>query len=161
MFENLLAGVGFEQMDLPGGFICSGWLVVSLHKAGNSRQKEQRRKKCDVQIFSSKHEECVEFPSQKRSGVVSMDSTLLVPALFLSSVPIQKPSLDYKPTQDNYFHLNIDLPCCRSVSFLLSFRKLFTETLSLTIHETLKWHTAASHTADSFRWWQWSVTYRL
>ena len=39
------------------------------------------------------------------------------------------------------FFQNIDLPFCGYVSFLLSLQKLFTETLSFRINETLKWLT--------------------
>ena len=64
-------------MGLQSGWLpCSVWLNVSnFREAGNSRHKEQHRKKSDVQVLWSESVEYVEFLSHKRSGVVSMDST--------------------------------------------------------------------------------------
>ena len=48
---------------------------VLFHEAGNSRRKEQYSKNSDDHMFCFAHVECVEFSSQRKSGVVLMECT--------------------------------------------------------------------------------------
>ena len=55
--SSLTAADHFKQMWLPGGYKCCGQQNL-ISQAGYSRQKEQHRKKCNVQTFWSLLVQC-------------------------------------------------------------------------------------------------------